>query len=437
MLVAGCRDRGPEGIALVGATVIDGSGRAPLQDAVIIVRGTHIVAIMPRASFKEDRKYRVVDVSGRWIIPGLIDAHAHVERWALPRYLAYGVTTVRDMHGALDSILPLRQQVNLNSIAGPRIYAAGAMIDGVPPTYASAFGVHDEREARRAVDSLVQVGVDFVKTYTRIDPALMRAITDEARTFQLRVSAHLGLTDAVTAANLGVRGIEHMTGVPESASRTPEALYAAHRAGFFQGWTASEKAWAGLDSASLNRVAEALVGKQVVLVPTLVLHETLSRLDDPATYTDSALKAVPRPEIERWNTAGMIQRAGWTRADFEAFRKSRPNQDLFLRLFYLSKGIVVTGTDASNQQLVPGESEHRELELLVRAGLPPEAALLAATRNAALLIGADSIGTLAPGRVADLLVLARNPYEDITNTRSIRYVMARGNLMSADSLRRW
>jgi imidazolonepropionase-like amidohydrolase len=103
----------------------------------------------------------------------------------------------------------------------------------------------------------------------------------------------------------------------------------------------------------------------------------------------------------------------------------------------MNRGIIATGTDASNQQLVPGESEHKELALLVRAGIPPEDALLAATRNAALLIGADSIGTLAPGRAADLLVLSRDPYQDINNTRSIEYVMARGNLMPADSLKRW
>ena len=436
VFTTGCRSRGPEGLALVGATVIDGSGRAPLKNAVVIVRGTHIDTIVPAAGYKVPRRMRVVDVTGKWIIPGLIDAHAHVSRWALRRYLAFGVTSVRDLHGAMDSILPLRAEVNLNSIAGPRIYAAGAMIDGVPPTYPDAFAVHDQRQARRAVDSLVQAGADLVKLYTKIDPELMRAVTDEARTFQMRVAAHLGLTDAVTAANLGVRSIEHLSGVPEAASRSPEALYAAHRAGFFQGWTAFEKSWATLDSASLQRVADALVAKRVILVPTLVLHETYANLDAATTYTDSALKAVPRAEIERWNTADMIQRAGWTRADFEAFRKSRPVQDLFLRLFYMGHGIIVTGTDASNQQLVPGASEHRELQLLVRAGIPPENALLAATRNAALLIGADSIGTLAPGRVADLLVLTKNPYESIANTRSIQYVMARGNLMPADSLRR-
>lgn len=432
----GCRESAPEGVALVGATVLDGSGRAPLQNAVVIVRGEHIAEITTRAAFRRSKNLDTVDVSGRWIIPGLIDAHVHVTRWSLTRYLAFGVTSVRDVHGTLDSIIRLRDQVNLNSIIGPRIWSAGAMIDGAPATYPDAFAASNEREARRAVDSLVQVHADFVKVYTRVTPTMLRAILDEAGTFQLQVTGHLGLTDALTAAALGISSIEHMSGVPEAAIATPEQLFAAHRRGFFAGWTAFERAWAGLDSATLARVAKGLVDRQVVLIPTLVLHDTYSRLDDASVYTDPALDAVPRAEIERWNTSGMIERARWTAADFAAFRRSRPKQDLFLRLFRLAGGIIAAGTDASNQQLVPGASLHREMELLVRAGLPPEEALLAATRNGAALLGADSVGTLAPGRVADLVVLSADPLSDIRNTQAIEYVMTRGSLLRADSLRR-
>ena len=436
LLLAGCREGEPEGIALVGATVIDGSGGPPLRDAVIVVRGTHVDALGPRESFRMPKHLRQVDVSGKWIVPGLIDVHAHAAPWTLPRYLAWGVTSIRDLHGQLDTILALRDRASLNAVSGPRIYSAGAMVDGIPPTYPDAFAVGDANAARKAVDSLVLRRADALKLYTRIDPPLMRASLDEARTFSLRATAHLGLTDAVTAASLGLRSIEHLSGVPEAASANPEALYAAHRRGFFAGWTAFERSWSTLDSAALARVAGVLAERQVVLVPTLVLHETFSRLDEPATYADSALAAVPERERERWNTPGMVSRAGWTADDFNAFRRARAVQDLFIRVFRAAGGIVATGTDAANQQLVPGESEHREMELLVRAGVPPEDALLAATRNAALLVGADSIGTIAPGRVADLVVLSRDPHRDIRATREIEQVMVRGLLMSADSLRK-
>ena len=106
-------------------------------------RPWRIESIGTRAGFELPPRTVQVDVSGRWIIPGLIDSHAHVEPWALPRYLAWGVTTVRDLHGGLDSILHLRNRVNLGAVAGPRIYSAGAMIDGLPTTYPDALGAND------------------------------------------------------------------------------------------------------------------------------------------------------------------------------------------------------------------------------------------------------------------------------------------------------
>src|SRR5512147_67734 len=106
--LAACRRSPPDGVALVGATLFDGSGGPLLSNSVVVVRGGRIESVGTRAGFQLPARTREVDVTGRWIIPGLIDAHAHVEPWALPRYLAWGVTTVRDVHGTLDSVLRLR-----------------------------------------------------------------------------------------------------------------------------------------------------------------------------------------------------------------------------------------------------------------------------------------------------------------------------------------
>jgi len=245
------------------------------------------------------------------------------------------------------------------------------------------------------------------------------------------------LTDALTAAKLGVTSIEHLSGVPEAAGQ-PDQLFAAHRNGFFAGWTAFERSWVPLDSTTLTRLAGQLADTKVTMVPTLVLHEVFSHLDDTASATVPDLLAVPADQREAWNVPEMVQRAGWTAADFEAFRQARPRQDLFVRAFSRAGGVVVTGTDASNQRLVPGASEHDELALLVGAGLTPTEALRAATRDAAVLLGADSLGTLVPGKAADLVVLGRDPLADITNTRAINYVMIRGQLIRPDSIRnRW
>ncbi len=436
ILVLACTPAPKDRIALVGGTLIDGSGGRPQPDMAIVVHGGKIESVEPRDGFVLPKSAVEVDVSGRWIIPGLIDAHAHATHWALSRYVAYGVTTVRDLHGQQDSILALREQANLGGMLAPRFFTAGAMIDGAPPTYSDATVVTDEDQARRAVDARVVAGVDYIKTYTKITPPLLKAILDEASTFHIRVTAHLGLTDARTAAEIGIRSIEHMSGVPEASVADPKAFFAAHRAGFFTGWNYFEKSWATLDSASLDRVARVLADAKVIMIPTLVVHETFSRLDDPAMLNNPDLKAVPDSELTRWNLPDLKARAGWKDADYAAFRKSRPMQDLFLRAFRAAGGMIAAGTDATNQMLVPGGSEHTELELLVEAGLTPSDALLAATRNAAILLGADSLGIIAPGKCADLVILTANPLDNIRNTRKIERVMVRGLMVPADSIRK-
>jgi imidazolonepropionase-like amidohydrolase len=390
------------------------------------------------AGFELPKRTKQVDVSGRWIIPGLIDAHTHVAPariWAPSRFLAWGVTTVRDVHGGLNAAVAVRKRANLGTGESPRIYVAGAMIDGLPTTHPDAIGVNAVNDGRKAVDRLVSAGVDFIKVYTHVDPPMLRAIVEEARTFNLGVTGHLGMTDAVTAARTGIAAIEHMTGVPEAVSRNRSSLVTAHYRGFFPGWTAFERSWADLDSATLTQVATRLAAEKVTMVPTLVLHETLSRLNDRTTLRDPALAAVPEAARQEWDVPGMIRRAAWSEADFATFRGARPLQDIFLRAFAAAGGRIAAGTDSPNQLLVPGYSEHQEIELLVGAGLTPREALRAATRNGAVLLGADSLGLLAPGKVADLVVLAKDPLVDIRNTRAIEAVMSRGRLLDTDSIR--
>jgi imidazolonepropionase-like amidohydrolase len=438
LLLLGCTGSAPDGLALVGATVIDGTGGPSLPDAAIVIRGGKVESVGSRAGFELPQRTSQVDVSGRWIIPGLIDAHTHVAPaagWALSRYLAWGVTTVRDVHGGLNAVIALRKRANLGSGDSPRMYVAGAMIDGLPTTYPDAIGVNRENDGRKGVDRLVSGGVDFIKVYTHIDPPLLRAIIDEARSFNVSVTGHLGMADALTAAKTGISAIEHLTGVPEAVSRNRSSLISAHYRGFLPGWTAFERSWADLDASTLTQVAGRLAEAKITIVPTLVLHETLSRLNDRSLVRDAALAAVPETARQDWDVPGMITRAGWSEADFAAFRGARPMQDHFLRAFAAAGGRIAAGTDSPGQLLVPGYSVHRELELLVGAGLTPREALRAATRNGAVLLGVDSLGLLAPGKVADLIVLTKDPLVDIRNTRAIEAVMSRGRLLDADSIR--
>jgi hypothetical protein len=231
--------------------------------------------------------------------------------------------------------------------------------------------------------------------------------------------------DALTGARLGLRSIEHLSGVPEAALRDPSGLLAAH-ADFFGGWNAFERSWSRLDSTALHDVATELARTGVAMVPTLALHEAWGHLDDQTFIASVDVSAMPAGAVEAWDVPDLIQRAGIRAADFAAFRSGRPAQDQFLRLFRSAGGLVAAGSDSPNQLLPPGASLHRELALLVAAGLTPEEALAAATRDAARLLGADSLGVLRVGGIADFVVLRDDPRRDIANLGAIVEVVAAG-----------
>ena len=420
-------------IALEGATLIDGAGGDPKRDALIIIRNGHVESVARVNELPIPRGAQEINLAGKTIIPGLIDAHAHVERWAARRYLAWGVTSVRDLHGGTDTVLALRKDMNLGSILGPRMFSAGAMIDGVPTTYPNATGIATPDQARRAADQHAVAGVDYLKIYTKVTPSLLRPLLDEAEKLRLPVAAHLGKTDALTAARAGVVSIEHMAGVVQAASGDPS--YSAAHDNFLVGWTTEEKGWAGLDSAAVARTARALAQTKVTIVPTLVLHDMLARLDNPILLSRPGMEDVPDNAQSVRSVPSLLQRTGWRAGDFEAFRRSRRRQDQFVREYKRAGGAIAAGSDAANQLLIPGYSLHEEMALLVAAGLTPLEAITAATRRGAQLLQADSLGMIAPGKVADLVVLNANPASNIGATRNIAMVMIRGRMIRPDSLR--
>ena len=420
-------------IALEGATLIDGAGGPPKPDVLIIIRNGHIEAIAHVNEIPIPKSAERINLVGKTIIPGLIDAHAHVERWAAGRYVAWGVTTVRDLHGGTDTVLSLKNELNLGSIFGPRMFSAGAMIDGTPTTYPNATGIVTPDQARRAVDQHAVAGVDYLKVYTKITPSLLRPLIDEANKLHLPVAAHLGKTDALTAARAGVVSIEHMAGVVQAATGDP--TYANAHNNFLIGWTTEEKGWATLDSSTVARTARALAQTKVAIVPTLVVHDMLARLDNPILLTRPGMEDVPESAQSVRSVPSLLRRTGWRSSDFDAFRRSRRRQDQFVREYKRAGGAIAAGSDAANQLLIPGYSLHEEMSLLVAAGLTPLEAITAATRRGAQLLRADSLGLLAPGKVADLVVLNDNPAGNIAVTRSIAMVMIRGRMIRPDSLR--
>jgi imidazolonepropionase-like amidohydrolase len=419
--------------AYVGATVLDGTGRV-LTNAVLIESGGHIVSIGPRDSIAIPPGATVVPLDERWIIPGLIDGHAHAGESTVARYLSYGVTSVRHVGGNLERLTSLNQKISADSTRGPRLYLAGETLTGSPRVWPGQVELHAPADADTVVARLAAGGVSQIKLYTHTTREIMEAVVRAARTHNIPVTAHLGYVDAVSAAEAGVNALEHLSGIVESTVADPTPFYKAHEQ-FPAGWMTFVRGWATLDSIALDGTASKLARTGVTLVPTLVQSETYARVLDSTYAAGLDLSSVTDAEQKAWNLPDLVSRYAITPADRPVLAESRRRQELFIRLFTITGGKVVAGSDSPNQLLAPGASLHEELALLVRAGLTPAEALHSATAGAATLLRADSIGVLKPGAVADFVVLSASPLEDIRNSRLIEAIVARGRSRAPIELR--
>ncbi len=409
------------------ARLVHGDGRVtPIADVgvraglivSITVPGGRAARPLPVPSRHE------IDAGGRTVLPGLIDAHVHVEPWTLRVFLKYGVTTVRDVHNDPAYVFPLARDPASDR---PDIVAAGALIDGPGSFWGNAVQVATVGEARAAVRREIAGGAKVIKAYTLIEPALLSVIVAEARARGVPVAAHLGMTSALQAADCGVTSIEHLTGIPESIAADPDRLMRAHR-DFLVGWTAFELEWLRIPRGQLDNIASRLAALHVVLVPTLALHEAFSRLADPELLRDPTLADVPTDVLKQaWDPADIMRRARWTPQVLAQFKQVLPILQRFVGTFARAGGRIVAGTDTPQQFVVPGSSLHRELELLAGAGLSPAATIRSATSDAAALLGVqDRVGTIDLGKSADLVLVDGDPLADIRNTRRIWMVIKDG-----------
>lgn len=421
-------------VVLEGATLIDGAGGRPVADALLVIRNGRIETVACVGEVKAPRGATVISVVGKTIIPGLIDVHARLPLWAPTRYLAWGVTTVRDLSADSAVAYRMRDELNAGRALGPRVFTAGGMIDGEPPVDSAADPAATPDAGRRAVDRRAVTGTDWIAVSPTITPPVLTAILDEAGTFRFPTAAHLGRVDALTAARAGVATIEHLSGVVQAALADPALLLRAQDDPR-SAWRTEALAWTRLDSARLAAVAKELAQTRVSLVPTLTRGESLARLADPAFVGRPQMSDVPPDAATVRDAAAVRSRMGWTTADAQLLTAARRAQALFLREFRRSGGLMGAGSDAGAPLLVPGFSLHEELALLVAAGFEPLSVIASATRRNAQLLRADSLGWIAPGKVADLLVLNARPDSSIFATRDISLVMVRGQLVKPDSLR--
>ena len=387
--------------ALVGGTLIDGTGGAPVKNAAVLIRGTRIVAAGPRGKVRIPAGATIVSTAGRTMLPGLWDMHAHYAQaeWG-PIYLAAGVTTVRDVGNQLEFLLGARRAIASGRGVGPRLLSAG-IIDGDGP---NAMGVaraatpaQGAAWARRYHDA----GLEQIKIYSSVPDSVLRAITREAHALGMTVTGHVphGL-DGYQGVAAGMDQINHVTFILRmmraAADTTPLTM----------------------DAPEARKAITFLAEHHIVVDPTLSLYEILMHPADQSVTAFEPGAATVAPELR---TALLHTGVDPARAD----AADRQFQTLRAIVGALHRaGVrIVAGTD----QGVPGHSLHRELELYVEAGFTPMEAIQAATLQSARAMGLErESGTVRPGLRADVLVVDGDPLARIADTRNVRLVVANG-----------
>lgn len=394
-------------LVITNATLIDGTGAAARPVAAVYVEDGRITRIMtadipPKASDTLD----VIDGTGKYLIPGLWDMHAHYEQveWG-PIYLAAGVTTVRDCGNEFDFITTVRDAVQSGRGIGPRLLIAG-IVDGTGPITLGAVTADTPDQAREVVRRYKNAGAVQIKIYSSMKPELVPVIADEAHKLGLTVTGHVpeGMTTA-QAVTAGYDGINHIHFVARDLLHMQRG-----------------KPIPPLDFNTPDARKQLALFKEhhTVFDDTTVLFEALSRpASTPLSTLEPGVDHIPLSMAATWNATG----APADKA--EEFGKRYQYMLATLRELHKQGLTIVAGTDQS----VPGYSLHRELEIYVQAGFTPMEALQAATIVPARALKLDQeLGTLEVGKRADMLLLDADPLADISNTRRIAKTISGGTV---------
>jgi imidazolonepropionase-like amidohydrolase len=447
---------GKAALAITHVTLIDGSGGAPQPDMTVVMVRDRIVAISASAEAKISRRTTVIDGRGKFLIPGLADMHAHLtgagepdgsRKFMIPLLLANGITSVRDMGGYLESLLPLRREIEDGRRLGPRIVLAGPYLDGDPPAFQPSLVVTNAVQAAEDVHDLKRRGVDFIKVQSNLSRDVYFNIAEACKSEHISFVGHV--PDRVTASEASAAGqhsIEHLTGVLRACSLNEpklmreQFLAAAGREKHASSNTRQLDWYSELLRSFSEAEAHTLIAEFVTngtwQTPTLVLLKQNSYVsEDLSAIRDARMKYVPRAVLERWIKTAQQEAADTTPRAYSLRKGLMERAEHVVGEMQQGGVKLLAGTDAPAPFVYPGFSLHDELALLVDAGLTPMQALQAATSRAAEFMGRSATqGTIEKGKVADLVMLDADPLADIHNTSRIRALVVRGKLLDRSAL---
>jgi imidazolonepropionase-like amidohydrolase len=392
--------------ALTHATVINPAGdAAPQHNVTLLVSGGKLTAV--GADLNTPPGTTIVDLAGKFVLPGLWDTHAHFEQWEWgPACLASGITTVRDVGNEIEFLVPIRQSLNSGRGLGPYMHAAG-LIDSDPGSLTSEHA-EDAGQARFIVQRYHELGYEQIKIYQSLKPELIPVVAAEAHRLGMTVTGHIPTgTDALNAVRNGMDQINHISFVARVMRP--------------QGSTAIRA-----ESEQARTALGIFLEHHTVVEPTLARGEYNGHPRRcPFGDLEASASFLPPPLALILNNAGVTE-------DREQRAVVSLQTALHTTKILYDAGIPIL---AGSDQVVPGFSIHRELELLVRAGLSPLQAIRTATTIPAKIFGISDIGAIEAGKRADLLVLDANPLDDISNIRRVYLTITAGTAFQPNPLR--
>jgi imidazolonepropionase-like amidohydrolase len=425
-------------LVLEHVRLIDGTGSAPQEDMRVDIDGGKIVAVQSASAHSSyPPNAKVLDMTGKTVIPGLVGMHEHLfyptpqrpeggagtygeAADSAPRlYLAGGVTTARTA-GSLDPYtdLELKRAIDAGQLPGPKLDVTGPYLEGKGTFALQMHQLADAADAARTVDYWVAEGVTSFKAYNYLTADELKAAIDHAHAHGLKITGHLCSIGFRQAAALGIDNLEHGLTVDTEffPGKKPDEC-----PGFMENLTYVEKS-VDVKGPAVQEMIRDLVAHHVAITSTLAVIETFASNRPPMARENAALKTLTPQAAKEY----LVARSHT--AEHDAAGPMLGKEMNFEREFVAAGGLLMAGCDPTGYGgVVPGFGDQRNIELLVEAGFSPVEAIRIATLNGATYMGRDaSIGSIAPGKAADLVVLGGNPAEKIENIEKVELVFKDG-----------